>query len=200
MEKPRNPFRFGPLALDEAFANREVELKELKNDAINGQDAWIVAPRRYGKSSLVWRAMQLELGPIESKPFSAFIRKRFRDAGKDVAPEVTAELLDRSGGHPYATQEFCYFLWEATSPGEVAGFPEFERALTALLRSENTHFTLLWDEASSVQRVLLQALAAEPGRPFTKEYRARHGLPPATNVQKALTALRKRDLVQPRNG
>jgi len=363
MKEPRNPFRFGPIALDEAFANREVELKELKNDAINGQDAWIVAPRRYGKSSLVWRAMQelasermlvahvnlmtaptktklaeklarsiyedvasplerarekalapfrglrvtptvtvspddaslsfgftsgreaadvdatlerlfelpaelaaergrravliidefqeildidpqlpklmrtvfeqqpdtahlylgskrhlmerifndanepfwrsarqLELGPIESKPFSAFIRKRFRDAGKDVAPEVTAELLDRSGGHPYATQEFCYFLWEATSPGEVAGFPEFERALTALLRSENTHFTLLWDEASSVQRVLLQALAAEPGRPFTKEYRARHGLPPATNVQKALTALRKRDLVQPRNG
>ena len=59
---------------------------------------------------------------------------------------------------------------------------------------------MLWDEASSVQRVLLQALAAEPGRPFTKEYRARHGLPPATNVQKALTALRKRDLVQPRNG
>ena len=363
MKEPRNPFRFGPIALDEGFANREAELKELKNDAINGQDAWIVAPRRYGKSSLVWRAMQelasermlvahvnlmtaptktklaeklarsiyedvasplerarekalapfrglrvtptvtvspddaslsfgftsgreaadvdatlerlfelpaelaaergrravliidefqeildidpqlpklmrtvfeqqpdtahlylgskrhlmerifndanepfwrsarqLELGPIDSKPFSAFIRKRFRDAGKDVAPEVTAELLDRSGGHPYATQEFCYFLWEATSPGEVAGFPEFERALTALLRSENTHFTLLWDEASSVQRVLLQALAAEPGRPFTKEYRARHGLPPATNVQKALTALRKRDLVQPRNG
>src|SRR6476659_6488307 len=94
-------------------------------------------------------ARQLELGPIDSKPFSAFIRKRFRGAGKDVAPEVTAELLDRSGGHPYATQEFCYFLWEATSPGEVAGFPEFERALTALLRSENTHFTLLWDEASS---------------------------------------------------
>jgi len=58
MKEPRNPFRFGPLALDEAFANREVELKELKNDAINGQDAWIVAPRRYGKSSLVWRAMQ----------------------------------------------------------------------------------------------------------------------------------------------
>ena len=53
MKEPRNPFRFGPLALDEAFANREAELKELKNDAINGQDAWIVAPRRYGKSSLV---------------------------------------------------------------------------------------------------------------------------------------------------
>src|SRR6478672_12017381 len=58
MKEPRNPFRFGPIALDEAFANREAELKELKNDAINGQDAWIVAPRRYGKSSLVWRAMQ----------------------------------------------------------------------------------------------------------------------------------------------
>src|SRR5262245_48600432 len=58
MTESRNPFRFGPLALDEAFANREAEVKELKSDALNGQDAWIVAPRRYGKSSLVWKAMQ----------------------------------------------------------------------------------------------------------------------------------------------
>src|SRR3954463_12511712 len=55
---PTNPFRFGGLALDEAFTDREDEIRELKRDAVNGQDVVIFAPRRYGKSSLVWRVAQ----------------------------------------------------------------------------------------------------------------------------------------------
>src|SRR3954471_324947 len=53
-----NPFRYGALALDDAFTNRERELKELTADVENGQDVVIFAPRRLGKSSLVWRASQ----------------------------------------------------------------------------------------------------------------------------------------------
>ena len=55
---PRNPFSYGSLALDDAFADRELEVQELKFDVLNGQDVVIFAPRRYGKSSLVWKAMQ----------------------------------------------------------------------------------------------------------------------------------------------
>ena len=43
---PTNPFRFGGLALDEAFADREAEVQELKFDVLNGQDVVIFAPRR----------------------------------------------------------------------------------------------------------------------------------------------------------
>ncbi|MET1008869.1 MAG: ATP-binding protein [Gaiellaceae bacterium] len=53
-----NPFTFGALALDEAFTNREAELRELGRDLRNGQDVLVYAPRRYGKSSLVLRAAQ----------------------------------------------------------------------------------------------------------------------------------------------
>src|SRR3954466_2398727 len=53
-----NPFRFGPLALDDAFTDREAEIANLVADARNGQDVVVFAPRRYGKSSLVWRVAQ----------------------------------------------------------------------------------------------------------------------------------------------
>ena len=53
-----NPFTYGALALDEAFTDREPELKALAEDIRNGQDVLIFAPRRYGKSSLVLRAAQ----------------------------------------------------------------------------------------------------------------------------------------------
>jgi hypothetical protein len=51
-----NPFTFGALALDDAFTDREAELRELSRDLRNGQDVLVYAPRRYGKSSLVLRA------------------------------------------------------------------------------------------------------------------------------------------------
>jgi hypothetical protein len=38
----------------------------------------------------------------------------------------------------------------------------------------------------------------EPGRPYSEEYRRHHRLPAATNVQKALAALRRRELVAKR--
>lgn len=51
-----NPFYYGDLALDEAFTDRVEELTSLKRDMANGQNVALIAPRRYGKSSLVRRA------------------------------------------------------------------------------------------------------------------------------------------------
>src|SRR3954470_18789476 len=55
---PANPFRFGALARDEAFTDRDAEIAELLADARNGQDVVISAPRRFGKTSLVDRVQQ----------------------------------------------------------------------------------------------------------------------------------------------
>jgi uncharacterized protein len=358
-----NPFSFGALALDEAFADRETELSELTSDIRNGQDVVVFAPRRFGKSSLVWRAAgalagegvlvaqvdlmttpskeslaaalarsvyeqiattlervreralapfrglqvqptinvnpadgtlsfsfgvaqqsaeidatlerllelpaelagarrrrvalvmdefqeivsidpslpkllrsvfqrqpeiahvylgskqhimerifndanepfwrsakSIELGPIPASPFADFIAERFRIDGREVEPGVVAELLTRTGGHPYATQELCYFLWEQTAPGETAAGADLVSALGAVLRSEHAHFSLLWDGASAVQKQVLRGLAREPGHPFMAAYRRRHGLPATTNVQKALRALVQREVVSGKAG
>lgn len=58
MEPAVNPFRFGALALDEAFTDRQAEVAEIVADVKAGQDVVLLAPRRYGKSSLLWRAAQ----------------------------------------------------------------------------------------------------------------------------------------------
>src|ERR687887_2116956 len=50
-----NPFRYGALALDDAFTDRGSEIRDLAADIQNGQDVVVFAPRRYGKSSLVRR-------------------------------------------------------------------------------------------------------------------------------------------------
>jgi uncharacterized protein len=82
-----------------------------------------------------------------------------------------------------------------TPPDGTATSDRLDAALEGVLRSEHAHFSLVWDDASAVQRLVLGALAREPGRPFGKEYRARHRLPSASNLQKALGALVARELV-----
>jgi hypothetical protein len=57
-----NPFSFGTLATDEAFADREDEVRQLVGDAMNGQDVVVFAPRRIGKSSLVAAVMRELVG------------------------------------------------------------------------------------------------------------------------------------------
>ena len=65
-----------------------------------------------------------------------------------------------------------------------------------MLRSENAHFTLIWDQASRVQRATLQALAAEPLVGATsQDFRRRHNLPGGSSVQRALDALVEDELV-----
>ena len=41
-----NPFTYGALALDDAFTDRETELRDLVADVENGQDVVLYAPRR----------------------------------------------------------------------------------------------------------------------------------------------------------
>jgi hypothetical protein len=352
-----NPFRYGALALDETFTNREFEIRELTRDILNGQDVVVLAPRRYGKTSLVWRviqevvkkkvlvaqvnlmttptkerlaekladsiyediasalfrarerlrifadlrirpivtidpdtgtpsfsfdagyprqdvdatierllelpgqlaadrkrkvalvfdefqevvdidpdlpklmrsvfqeqpevthvylgskrhmmerifndenepfwrsARQMELGVIDPPRFEGYLAESFQRTGKKIATETIAAVLETTGGHPYATQELCYFLWEETPKARVARLPDYERALADVLRAEHAHFELIWDQASTVQRLTLQALAHQRGRPLSGDYRRRHKLPGASTVQRALQALTRNELV-----
>ncbi len=352
-----NPFRYGALALDEAFTDREAEIDELEADIRNGQDVVLFAPRRYGKSSLVWKVAQrlvkrrvlvaqvdlmttptkerlaeklaatiyedvasplfrarerlrvfqnlrikptvlvnpedgslgftfeagrapqdldetlerllelpgqlgaerdrrtvlvldefqeivdidrdlpklmravfqqqpevshvylgskrhmmrrifsdenepfwrsakpMELGVIEPELFAGYIVDQFAATGRRIRPDAVTRLLAITHGHPYATQELAYFLWEATRSRRAADVALVEEALAAVLRSEDAHFSLVWSRASSAQRNLLQALARQAGHPLSAAYRRRFALPGPSTVQKALEALEREELI-----
>ena len=355
-----NPFKYGPIALDDSFTDREAEIEELATDALNGQDVVVFAPRRFGKTSLVhrtaqrlttekalvaavdlwvtptkeklaarlareiadilgisskakeiarvfgslrirpivtveddgsfgfsfaaghsvadvddtlerllrmlgetaasrkrpvvlildefqeiveidpgltklmrsvfqeqpevahiylgskrhlmerifndqneplWRsAKRVELGPIPADEFKPFVREGFRENDRDITDDVVDRVLEITGGHPYATQQLSYFLWAATPEDDRADDERLESALARLLVSEHTHFSDLWDRATGNQRILLSALAEEPGRPQTRDYQARHGLRGSSTTQKTVDALVRQELVTKRDG
>jgi hypothetical protein len=354
-----NPFRFGPLALDEAFTDREHELAELLADMRNGQDMLVYAPRRYGKSSLVltaaqqavadgslvgycdllrvttkerfaaalaktihrdidsaasqaleraaelfrrlrirptmeidpedaslsfsfratrrkadldetieallellgrlaeerkrrvvmifdefqeiteldphfprllravfqaqpevchvylgskrhvldrifndenepfWRsAKKLELGRIAPIEFARFVRDRFERTGKGIDDEAVNRLLEITSGHPYATQELAYEVWQVMPTGFPAHVPDVEAALERVLRSEHNHLESLWEDTPTPQRQLMLALATEPTpSPYSASYRTAHDLAAPSTLQSAIRALERREIV-----
>ncbi len=144
-----------------------------------------------------WRsAKQMEIGLIPPALFAPFIRRRFAEANKELSEELCDRLLAITRGHPYATQELCYSLWEQTPFDARAEGSLLDRALGLVLQSEHAHFSLVWDGLAAGQRVLLEALAREPGRPLAGEYRTRHRLAGPSSVQGALAALTDRELVE----
>jgi hypothetical protein len=143
-----------------------------------------------------WRsAKQIELGVIAPKDFRSFIESRFEATGRTLEPEAADRVLEVTRGHPYATQELCYVLWQRVGARETGDPAAVEEALADVLRSEHAHFSLVWGRASSAQRTLLQALASEPGHPLSSAYRRRFALAGPSTVQKALQALEREELI-----
>jgi hypothetical protein len=148
-----------------------------------------------------WRsAKQMELGVIAAEAFAPFIARQFERSGRFVSAEAVDAILAITAGHPYATQELCYFAWQEVGPEERAEAADVEAALAKVLRSEHAHFSLLWERASTVQRLLLAELAREPGRPLSADYRNRHNLPGPSTVQRAVEALERQELVARERG
>lgn len=143
-------------------------------------------------------AKTMEIGTIPTPLFAEFIKAQFDRTNRGVSDEAVERLLAVTNGHPHATQELAFALWDEVPEGFTATVADFEDALAAVLRSENARFTLVWENATQPQKLLLQAFAAEPGRPFSNGYRVAHDLPPVSGVQRALRPLLADELVRKR--
>jgi AAA+ ATPase superfamily predicted ATPase len=139
-------------------------------------------------------AKVMEIGAIPSDLFASFVKERFDATDKGVSDAAIEGLLEITRGHPYATQELAYALWDEVPSGFSATVSDLARALDVVLRSENARFTLLWDNLSRAQRQLLQAVTLESGHVQAARYLLRHGLPSASTIQKAARALEKAEL------
>jgi uncharacterized protein len=143
-----------------------------------------------------WRsAKRVEIGMIPPAKFASYIRKRFDDTDRGIRDAALERLFGATGGHPYGTQELAYFVWGRVPTGHFANLDDVEWALTQVLRSEHNHFAKIWEDATHNERLLMIALAHEPSGAHGEDYRARHGLPSASHVQRAVGQLVKEELV-----
>ena len=107
-----------------------------------------------------WRsAKQMELGVIAPPLFRGYIESQFERTGRGSSGRVDRRAR-ATLGHPYATQELCYFLWEETARKVRRRPASDDGASRKLLRSEHAHFGLVWE--ARARSGSAAALAREP--------------------------------------
>jgi AAA+ ATPase superfamily predicted ATPase len=148
------------------------------------------------RNQAFWRsAKRIEIGMIPVDTFRTFIKERFDATDKGITDEALDRLLEATYGHPYGTQELAYYTWQEVDAGAHAFVDHVETALQNVLRSENRHFSHIWEDATEHQRLLLIALADGPQSIYTVEFRERYGFPSNAHVQRAAKTLVAQELV-----
>ena len=143
------------------------------------------------------------LGPIDARHWLTFVRKKFRESGKDIPDDVTAAVCELTGGHPFYTQHLCHAIWELCDPKEAVTQTTVREAVQVLLERETYAYTALWESLTLSQRRLLTGLAAEEERPikiFSAAFVQRYGLGSASSAQRPAGALIDRDVIDQDNG
>ncbi|MBI3969797.1 MAG: ATP-binding protein [Chloroflexi bacterium] len=142
-------------------------------------------------------ARPLPLGPIPNDEFAAFIRDRFAATRIAITDEAVTRVLGITGGHPHDTQELCYFVWAIARGEGVPATPDVvSRGLERVLDAEHARYITLWEAITPHQRLVLIALVREAGAVYSEAFRRRHRLGAASSVQRSLTSLVDRDLVE----
>jgi hypothetical protein len=147
-------------------------------------------------------AKPILLAPIKADDFAAFIKARFAETGLPISDAAITAILRVSGGHPHDTQELCYFLWAQAraEAHETVDAGAVDVALAQVLDAESAHFTTLWEDLSTHQRLVLLALASESGAIYSEAYRRAHHLGSATSVQRSITRLVEREIIEQHGG
>ncbi len=150
------------------------------------------------KSSPLYRiAGHYPLGNIKEEHWRPFIRKRFLDAGKEIADKHIRSIYDLTQGHPFYTQHLCHAVWELCEENDNVTEGVTATAVKILLDRENSAYTALWESFTMNQRRFLRGLAGEPDKikPFEADFIGRYGLGSPSNVQRAIEALLQRDII-----
>jgi len=142
------------------------------------------------------------LGPIDVKAWIPFIKKRFQGADKQIDENVIRLAVEKAKGHPYYVQRLCHAMWEVAESGGEVTADVVEEAINLVLERSRYTFTERWESLNVLQRRFLAGLSKElPGpQVYSGEFIRKYGLRAASNVNRVVEHLLKRDVIDRDNG
>jgi len=138
------------------------------------------------------------LDKIPAEAWTEFITARFRAVRTKISAAAVDHLLAAADLIPYDIQRIAHELWDYAQLKKKTHLDlgDVEVVLDDLVKGQAHYFERLWEQLSSRQRALLQALAQRgPGALLSQSVREAYSLGPASTVQKALQALDAQDII-----
>ncbi len=142
------------------------------------------------------------IGPIDTKDWMPFIKKRFLQFDKMITDDLIDLICRKTGGHPFYTQHLCHAVWELCEANTHATDETVNAAVQLLLNRESYAYSAQWESFTQNHRRFLIGLAQQPQntKVFSSDFLKRYNLRSASNVQRAVNTLLDRDIIDRENG
>jgi hypothetical protein len=146
-------------------------------------------------------AMFLEKVPADA--WEHFIKEQFKNRRRKITDDALARLFRAADLIPYDVQRIAHELWdyaELKNKSEL-GAADVEAVVSELVRGQAEYFERLWEQLTSNQRAVLQALSQRgPTDLLSQSHREQYRLGAASTVQKALQSLDSQDILDRYHG
>jgi len=142
-------------------------------------------------------AKHMVLKPIESNELRKFIKKKFRQSGKNIDKNAVNWIVEFSEGIPHYMQHLCHESWYLTE--DTANLETVKSALEdKIIPTLSSGFQTIWDKIKSdEQRTLLIALAQETNPAiYSYEFIDEYNLKMPGHVKRAAGSLEKKGLIE----
>ena len=140
--------------------------------------------------------MRLEKPPKDES--LAFVRSRFASRAIGIDETVARRIVSETENVPYYLQELSSQVFDSVVAAgrDWVEDADIDAGIAGLLAENTDYYVEKLSTLSGVQRLLVAALAAEPVREFTEDYRMRHSLGGSSTVHTALKALIEKGVVE----
>lgn len=140
--------------------------------------------------------IRLDRPPVDES--EAFVARRFAARSIGIDKSDAARLVREADNVPYYLQQLGALVFDAVQSreGDWVEGADMDGAISELLAENGDFYAERLSLLSPMQRLLVSALAAEPKKEFTANYRATHSLGASSTVHAALKALIGAGLVE----
>lgn len=146
----------------------------------------------------------LSLERIAKEELIPFIRSKFRQGKFKISSENAARIVEFAECHPYYVQLLSHVLWNDCIDKLDIGEDDIIQSVDRVIEQERSLFLAYWDGLTRKQKALLLAIAKTEEQKQQKLFSSRflidHDLGSASSIQKALTALIEKNLIDRENG
>jgi hypothetical protein len=143
------------------------------------------------------------LEKIPAEAWREFIRAQFKNRRRKITDDGLDRMVQAADLIPYDVQRLAHELWDYAELNDKPelGVADVEAVINELVRGQAEYFERLWEQLTSRQRAVLQALSQRGAADLHSQAgREHYRLGPASTVQKALQSLAAQDILDRYHG
>jgi hypothetical protein len=138
------------------------------------------------------------LEKIPAEAWYDFIKSQFKNRRRKITDDALSRIFRAADLIPYDVQRIAHELWDYAELKDQSelGITDVDSVINELVRGQAEYFERLWEQLTSRQRAVLQALSQRgPADLLSQAGREHFRLGAASTVQKALQSLDSQDIL-----